>query len=232
MGDSSTGSGLEGLQKRLQHTFKQRCLLQRALTHRSFSADHYERLEFLGDSVLGLAVSSLLYRRLSELAEGDLSRVRAHMVRQDTLCRLALNLRLNESLRLGEGELKSGGNHRPSILADVLEAVIGAIYLDADFVAAEAFVHRLFNDLEFKPQMEAVDKDAKTALQEWLQARKMKPPSYRIVATSGAAHLQTFDVECEVPSLGRSERGAGPSKRIGEQAAARAMLAHLQAKKP
>ena len=221
---------LQALQQRLQHTFADPALLQRAITHRSFSAEHNERLEFLGDSVLNLAVSSLLYARLARLPEGDLSRVRANLVKQDTLHQLALRLQLPEVLRLGEGESKSGGKQRPSILADALEALIGAIYLDAGYTCAEALVHRLFERVEINPQMQAASKDAKTALQEWLQGRKMKLPAYRVVATLGEAHRQTFEVECAIPPLGLAERGTGGSRRAGEQAAAAAMLVTLKAK--
>lgn len=222
---------LLALQLRLQHQFSDPKLLQRAVTHRSFSADHNERLEFLGDSVLSLAVASLLYERLSAQPEGDLSRVRANMVKQETLHQLALGLQVALVLRLGEGESRSGGHQRPSILADAVEALIGAVYLDAGYGPAEALVHRLFAALEINPQMQAADKDAKTALQEWLQGRKMKLPSYRVVATDGAAHRQTFDVECLIPELALTERGSGASRRAGEQAAAAAMLATLKAKK-
>lgn len=222
---------LLALQLRLQHQFSDPKLLQRAVTHRSFSADHNERLEFLGDSVLSLAVASLLYERLSAQPEGDLSRVRANMVKQETLHQLALGLQVALVLRLGEGEARSGGHKRPSILADAVEALIGAVYLDAGYGPAEALVHRLFAAVEINPQMQAADKDAKTALQEWLQGRKMKLPSYRVVATDGAAHRQTFDVECLIPELALTERGSGASRRAGEQAAAAAMLATLKAKK-
>jgi ribonuclease-3 len=194
-------AGLQALQSRLQHVFSDPSLLQRATTHRSFSADHNERLEFLGDSVLNLAVASLLYQRLSALPEGDLSRVRANLVKQDTLHQLALGLKVSEVLRLGEGESKSGGQQRPSILADALEALIGAVYLDAGYGSAEALVHRLFQGVEINPQMQAASKDAKT-----------------------------FDVECDIPELGLTERGIGGSRRAGEQAAAVAMLATLKAK--
>ena len=221
---------LLALQHRLQHSFSNASLLQRAVTHRSFSADHNERLEFLGDSVLNLAVASLLYQRLSDLPEGDLSRVRANLVKQDTLHQLALRLQVSDVLRLGEGESKSGGQQRPSILADALEALIGAVYLDAGYASAEALVHRLYQGVEINPQMQAAAKDPKTALQEWLQGRKMKLPHYSVVATVGAAHRQTFDVECEITELGLVERGIGGSRRAGEQAAAAAMLATLKAK--
>jgi ribonuclease-3 len=223
---------LQALQRSLQHEFANPALLTRALTHRSFSADHYERLEFLGDSVLGLAISDLLYARLGTLPEGDLSRVRANLVKQETLHQLAVGLDLSDLLRLGEGEVRSGGQKRPSILADALEAVIGAVYLDAGFSKAQALVQRLFNAVEITPQMDAIGKDAKTALQEWLQGRKMKVPTYKVVATLGAAHKQTFDVECEIPELRLAERGIGGSRRAGEQAAATAMLQTLQSKHP
>ena len=223
-------SGVRELQRRLQHEFSNAALLTQALTHRSFSADHYERLEFLGDSVLNLAVSDLLYIRLGDLPEGDLSRVRANLVKQDTLHLLAVGLGLPDVMRLGEGEVRSGGQKRPSILADTLEAIIGAVYLDAGFAAAQALVHRLYKDVEINPAMDAIGKDAKTELQEWLQGRKMKLPLYKVVATIGAAHKQSFDVECEIPELRLSERGIGGSRRSGEQAAAAAMLLTIKAK--
>jgi ribonuclease III len=223
-------SPLDSLRRRLQHAFADPGLLVQALTHRSFSADHNERLEFLGDSVLNLAVSDMLYRRLADLPEGDLSRVRANLVKQETLHQLAQELGLAEVIRLGEGEMKSGGQKRPSILADALESVIGAVYLDAGFDAAHSLVQRLFKAVEINPGMDAIGKDAKTALQEWLQGRKMKLPLYRVVGTLGAAHRQTFDVECEVVELNLTERGIGGSRRAGEQAAALAMLQTLKEK--
>jgi ribonuclease-3 len=218
------------LQRRLHHVFSDPNLLVRALTHRSFSIDHYERLEFLGDSVLNLAVSDLLYIRLGTLPEGDLSRIRANLVKQDTLHQLAVGLGLPDVIKLGEGEFRSGGQKRPSILADALEAIIGAVYLDAGFAAAQALVHRLFNAVEINPQMDAIGKDPKTELQEWLQGRKMKLPTYTVVGTVGAAHKQSFDVECEIPELHLRERGIGGSRRAGEQAAAAAMLQTIKAK--
>lgn len=220
--------GLTALQARLQHQFSDPALLVRAVTHRSFAADHNERLEFLGDSVLNLLVADLLFQRLSALPEGDLSRIRANLVKQDTLHQIAVELGLPEVVRLGEGEVRSGGNRRPSILADALEALIGAVYLDAGYAAAQSLVHRLFQSVEINPQMEASAKDAKTELQEWLQARKYKLPLYRVVGTLGAAHRQTFDVECEVSDLNLNERGIGSSRRAGEQAAAAAMLQVLK----
>ena len=221
---------LSALQDRLQHRFSAPQLLERALTHRSFSADHNERLEFLGDSVLNLAVAALLYDRLKAQPEGDLSRVRANLVRQETLHQLALGLGLSEVIRLGEGEARSGGSKRPSILADALEAVIGAVQLDAGYAKAEALVHRLLQGVDIRPEMQAAAKDPKTELQEWLQGRKMQLPVYRVAGVLGAAHKQTFDVECEIPELGATERGIGASRRAGEQAAAAAMLLVLKAK--
>jgi ribonuclease-3 len=219
---------LAGLQQRLQYRFQDPRLLARALTHRSFSAEHNERLEFLGDSVLNLAVAALLYQRLQDLPEGDLSRVRANLVKQDTLHRLAVGLGLPGLVRLGEGEARSGGHKRPSILADTLEALIGAVHLDAGYGAAEALVHRLFAEVEINPGMSAAARDPKTELQEVLQGRKMKLPMYRVVGTLGAAHKQTFEVECEVSELGLVERGIGASRRAAEQAAAQAMLIVLK----
>ena len=216
------------LQTRLQHTFADPKLLALALTHRSFGSGHNERLEFLGDSVLNLAVSKMIYTALHDLPEGDLSRVRANLVKQDTLHRLAVDLGLEGMVRLGEGEMRSGGQQRPSILADALEAIIGAVFLDAGFDAAQALVFRLFDNVDMSPTMIAAAKDPKTELQEWLQARRWQLPMYRVVGTTGAAHQQTFDVECEVPELKQSQRGIGSSRRSGEQAAALAMLQWLR----
>lgn len=223
-------AGLAALQQRLQYTFADLSLLTQAITHRSFSADHNERLEFLGDSVLGLCVADLLYKRLSALPEGDLSRVRAGLVRQEALHPLAVKLGLPDVIRLGEGELRSGGQKRPSILADALEAVIGAAYLDGGFGAAQALVNRLYATLDINPAMAAMGKDPKTELQEWLQARRMKVPGYKVVATLGAAHKQTFEVDCEIPDLKLIARGQGGSRRAAEQAAATAMLQTLKVK--
>ena len=222
--------GLSQLQIRLKHNFKDLSLLERAVTHRSFSADHNERLEFLGDSVLNLAVAHLLYALMNELPEGDLSRVRASLVKQETLHQLALKLDIASCLKLGEGELKSGGQRRPSILADALEALIGAVYLDAGYEAAEKLVHGLFVNVELNPSLLAAAKDPKTELQEWLQGRKLQLPQYSVVATTGAAHRQIFDVACDIPELSLSQHGSGPSRRAGEQAAAAAMLEILKVK--
>lgn len=223
-------AGLAALQKRLQYQFADVNLLTLATTHRSFSADHNERLEFLGDSVLGVCVADLLYKRLGSLPEGDLSRVRAGLVRQEALHPLAVKLGLPEVIRLGEGEMRSGGQKRPSILADALEAVIGATYLDGGFAAAQALVSRLYESLDINPAMAAMGKDPKTELQEWLQARRLKVPGYKVIGTQGAAHKQTFEVECEIVELNLTARGRGGARRAGEQAAATSMLQTLNTK--
>lgn len=220
---------LAALQRRLGHVFDDPALLQRALTHRSFGAEHNERLEFLGDAVLSLAVSSLLFRQFGDSAEGDLTRVRAHLVREDSLHKLALALQLPEVLRLSDGEARGGGALRPSILADAAEAILGAIYLDAGFEAAQAVVTRLLGEQIEAIEADSFGKDPKTELQEWLQARRVPVPAYRIVATRGQAHAQTFEVECAVPTLRLAERGEGRSRRAAEQQAARRMLAALKA---
>ncbi len=217
------------LQQRLGYRFSQRDLLERALTHRSFGADHNERLEFLGDAVLSLAVSSLLFERFSGSDEGDLTRVRAHLVREESLHRVALQVGLPDVLRLSEGEARGGGAQRPSILADALEALIGAVFLDGGFDAGRALVKRLFGEVIAGTDMGGWAKDAKTELQEWLQARRLPVPTYRISATRGQAHAQTFEVECVVPALGLTETGEGRSRRQAEQEAARRMLEGLKA---
>ena len=222
-------SVLQALQARLNYLFNDSRLLTRALTHRSFSSDHNERLEFLGDSVLGCCVAELLFERLSSLPEGDLSRVRASLVRQDTLHQLAVQLGLPGVILLGEGEMRSGGQKRPSILADALEAVIGAVYLDGGFAQARSLVQRLYQNVEINPAMAAIGKDPKTELQEWLQGRRMALPAYKVVATLGVSHQQTFDIECTIAELKLTQRGIGGSRRAGEQAAAAAMLQTLKA---
>lgn len=220
---------LDALQQRLGHRFAQPRLVMRALTHRSFGADHNERLEFLGDSVLNLAVSALLFERFSGSDEGDLTRVRAHLVREDSLHRVALALGLPEVLRLSEGEARGGGAQRPSILADAVEALIGATFVDGGFDAALVVVRSLFGEVIQATETENWSKDAKTELQEWLQARRLPVPAYRIAATRGQAHAQTFDVECAVPALGLAEQGVGRSRRAAEQEAASRMLEKLKA---
>jgi ribonuclease III len=220
---------LDDLQQRLGHRFAQPRLLVCALTHRSFGADHNERLEFLGDAVLNLAVSGLLFERFSGSDEGDLTRVRAHLVREDSLHRVALQLGLPEVVRLSEGEARGGGAQRPSILADAVEALIGATYLDGGWEPARHVVQRLYGEVIQATDADSWSKDAKTELQEWLQARRLPVPAYRIAATRGQAHAQTFEVECAVATLDLAERGEGRSRRAAEQEAARRMLEALKA---
>ncbi len=222
-------TALLALQRRLGYRFNAQGLLMRALTHRSFGAEHNERLEFLGDAVLNLAVSSLLYERFSGSDEGDLTRVRAHLVREDSLHRVGLHLGLPEVLRMSEGEARGGGAQRASILADAVEAIIGGVFLDGGFAPAAEVVRTLFGDIIQATEAESWTKDAKTELQEWLQARRFAVPAYRIVATRGQAHAQTFEVECAVAALGLAERGEGKSRRTAEQEAARRLLESLKA---
>jgi ribonuclease-3 len=218
----------EVLAQRLGYQFRDRQLLIRALTHRSHSATHNERLEFLGDAVLSLAVSQLLYAQAQAADEGELSRMRAHLVREASLHSLALVLDLPRWLRLSEGEARGGGAQRASILADALEALIGAVHLDGGFVAAQAVVDRLFAPLvQAAPTDAKWAKDAKTALQEWLQGRKHPLPVYRIVATKGQAHCQEFEVACTVSALAVEALGRGASRRAAEQDAAAQVLAVL-----
>lgn len=225
--------GLAALEHRLGHAFRDPELARQALTHRSHGTPHNERLEFLGDSLLNCAVATLLYARFPKLPEGDLSRLRAALVNQASLSAVATGLGLGDRLRLGEGELKSGGFRRPSILADSLEALLGAVYLDAGFDAMLGAVERLLGDrLESRDGL-PVDKDPKTALQELLQGRKLQLPRYSVQRTEGEAHEQTFTVECRVDDLGIAAAGQGASRRAAEQAAAELVLAQLdQAGRP
>jgi len=216
------------LQTRLGHTFKDTALLQQALTHRSHSSLHNERLEFLGDSILNCAVASLLFDRYSKIDEGDLSRLRANLVKQQSLYEIAQRLELSQFLRLGEGELKSGGFRRPSILADTLEALFGAIFLDAGFNAARDVIRALYIPILDTVDPKTLGKDAKTLLQEYLQGKKIALPQYNVVATHGAAHNQEFEIECLVPKLEIQVFGTGGSRRAGEQAAAKLALEAVQ----
>jgi ribonuclease-3 len=219
---------IELLQKRLGHTFRNAELLQQALTHRSHSSVHNERLEFLGDSVLNCVVASLLFDKFTKIDEGDLSRLRANLVKQQSLYEIAQRLELSQCLRLGEGELKSGGFRRPSILADTLEALFGAIFLDAGFDAAREVIRAMYVPILQTVDPKTLGKDAKTLLQEYLQGKKIPLPQYNVVATHGAAHNQEFEVECLVPKLDIQVFGTGGSRRAGEQAAAKLALEAVQ----
>ena len=215
------------LERALAHDFARPELLRQALTHRSHSTPHNERLEFLGDSILNCAIAMLLFERFPTLKEGELSRLRANLVRQEALADIAVALGLGDALRLGEGELKSGGFRRPSILADALEAVFGALYLDGGFDTARAAIDQLY-----RARIETIDphhsgKDAKTALQEWLQGRRLPLPHYELVETHGEAHAQEFVVGCSVSALGLAVTGRGTSRRAAEQEAAQAALTKL-----
>lgn len=217
------------LQKRLGYDFRDAALLRQALTHRSHGSLHNERFEFLGDSILNCVVASLLFERYSTIDEGDLSRLRANLVKQQALFEIAEKLELPQFLFLGEGELKSGGFRRPSILADALEAVFGAIYLDAGFDAAAQVIRALYIPILDSVDPKTLGKDAKTLLQEYLQGRKLALPQYVVIATHGAAHDQEFEVECQVPKLDIQVFGRGANRRAGEQAAAKLALAAAQA---
>jgi ribonuclease-3 len=223
---------IERLQQLIGHGFNDPGLLRQALTHRSFGQPNNERLEFLGDSVLNCVVAAMLYARFGNLDEGDLSRLRANLVKQQALYEIAQRIGLSDHLQVGEGERRSGGHRRPSILADALEGIVGAVFLDAGFTAAERMITALY-----EPVLRSVDpltlgKDAKTLLQEWLQSRKLPLPVYSVVATHGAAHSQMFEVECAIPRLKIQVLGSGASRRAAEQGAARRALEAAQAALP
>jgi ribonuclease-3 len=223
--------GLAELERRLGHTFANPALARQALTHRSFGTPHNERLEFLGDSLLGCAVATLLYERFPGLPEGDLTRLRAALVNNHTsLPSVAAALGLGDILRLGEGELKSGTFRRPSILAAAFEALLGAVYLDGGFEAVRGVVQRHLGERLEATAGQPVGKDPKTALQEILQARKLQLPRYSVQRTEGEAHEQTFTVECRVDDLGLAAMGQGASRRAAEQAAAEMVLAQVPRK--
>lgn len=219
---SSPSLNGEGLCKKLGYKFTQAKLLQRALTHRSYATDHYERLEFLGDSVLGCVIAKHLYSTYPTLSEGDLSRLRSNLVKEETLAILATQLDLGSYLALGDGERKGGGFRRPSILADAMEAMFGAIFLDGGFNAAEKVVLGLYVPYLQKADVHTLGKDAKTQLQEYLQSKHIPLPIYEVIATLGEAHAQSFQVSCSVPKLNISAKGEGSSRRSAEQQAARA----------
>ncbi len=202
------------------HQFENPELLRQALTHRSHSASHNERLEFLGDGVLNCVIAAELFRRFPQLAEGELSRLRASLVNQQSLSEVAQQMELGAQLRLGDGELKSGGAQRPSMLADALEAVIGAVFIDGGFEAARAVVLRWFEQPLSAADPLTLGKDAKTRLQEFLQARRVSLPQYAVTSTAGEAHEQIFRVECVIPELNIRTVGEGTSRRGAEQVAA------------
>jgi len=218
----------QDLSKKLSYSFVNNGLLTQALTHRSYSGQNNERLEFLGDGALNFIIANQLFQRFPKSSEGDLSRLRAQLVKEVTLSEIAFTLNLGDALRLGEGELKSAGWRRPSILADALEALIGAIYLDGGFPAAEAFVLDLYTKKLETIDPKLIDKDPKSLLQEFLQSKKIAVPEYTVTHTEGEAHAQMFIVECLVQKLNIRTVGEGTSRRIAEQQAAQSALAALE----
>ncbi|SBT04326.1 RNase III [Candidatus Accumulibacter aalborgensis] len=215
------------LEQGLGYQFRDRALLQTALTHRSHSSPHNERLEFLGDAILNAVIAHRLFERFPLLPEGDLSRLRAHLVRQDSLHQQALALSLGNFLRLGDGEQRSGGQQRPSILADTLEALFGALWLDAGFAAAAEVITRLYEGMLNQLVPGQGTKDAKTRLQEYLQGRRLALPQYALAGTEGEAHAQQFTVACVIDILHVRTEGCGGSRRAAEQMAAERALETL-----
>jgi ribonuclease-3 len=221
---------LEKLSRRLAYTFSKPELLSRALTHRSYSSDNNERLEFLGDAVLGFIISEELFRRFPDATEGQLSRLRSQLVKGDTLGHISVELGLGEHIYLGSGELKSGGRRRHSILANTFEAVLGALFLDADIAVTRDFVLRQFSQRLDQCNPRTVQKDPKTQLQEFLQARGLELPAYEVTEVTGSAHNQKFTVRCVIEHDGKviASEGSGSSRRKAEQSAAEKTLHELE----
>ncbi len=219
------------LSRRLGYAFNDPSLLELALTHRSCGKRNNERLEFLGDSIVNFVIADALFQQFPQAREGQLSRLRARLVKGETLAEIARELNLGDYLRLGSGELKSGGFRRDSILADATEAVIGAIYLDSDLETCRGFIHRWFRERLEELDLNESLKDAKTRLQEHLQSRRLALPEYELVAVDGEAHSQTFFIRCHVAGLSVASEGEGNSRRQAEQEAARLALVGLQVEK-
>ncbi len=219
---------LERFSRQIGYQFKEREILEQALTHRSVGNPNNERLEFLGDAILGFFVADALYRKVPTAREGQLSRLRARLVKKDTLAKIAKGLALGEYLRLGAGELRSGGHARDSILADAMEAVLAAVYLDGGYLAAQEVVHNLLRTHLRNLSVDSQEKDPKTCLQEYLQARRLALPMYTILEVSGEHHAQRFEVECKVADLEVSCRGRGSSRKEAEQDAASRVLEELR----
>ncbi|GHD40044.1 RNAse III [Marinobacter persicus] len=218
---------LDELQRRIGYQFKQPERLLLALTHRSYGNQNNERLEFLGDSIVNMVIAEHLYQHFEKAREGQLSRLRARMVKGVTLAEIGREFKLGQYLRLGSGELKSGGFRRESILADAIESIIGAIYLDSDFYTCREQVLRWFEQRLKRLDIQDTQKDPKTRLQEYLQSRQFPLPNYEVISVDGQAHNQTFHVSCALPSLDRKTNGTGSSRRIAEQEAARNALRQL-----
>ena len=223
-------SQLQRLQKSLGYQFKEPSLLTQALTHRSAGKQNNERLEFLGDAILGLVIAELLYRKFRHASEGQMSRMRSYLVKGRTLAKVALQFDLGDYLELGPGEMKSGGHRRESILADTVEAILGAIYLESGKAACEERIAKWFDDLIAHVNPETIDKDPKTRLQEWLQGRKLPLPDYQVIRTEGESHRMTFWVACHVTNTKQqtiSTEAQSKSRQQGEKAAAEMMLTRL-----
>jgi len=208
------------LSRIIHYTFNDPSFMIMALTHRSFSSQHNERLEFLGDSVLSFLIANELYKRFPRIDEGDLSRLRAQLVKESSLSTIATSMGLGDFIRLGEGELKSAGWRRPSILADTFESIIGAIYLDGGIKPAHEFVLRFFETQLNEIDPKLIQKDPKTLLQELLQSKKSDLPIYTVVSIEGEAHSQIFTIECQIKKSNIKTQGVGNSRRIAEQEAA------------
>ena len=219
---------LSELEQKLGHKFTKTALLEQALTHRSFGVGHNERLEFLGDSVLNCCIANMIFGQFPSMPEGELSRMRANLVNQSVLAEISLDLGIGHLLHLGDGEVKTGGAQRPSILGDALEAILGAVFLDADFRTATNVVRVLFASRIETIRNAIPVKDAKTGLQEWLQSKHLPLPEYTVKRIEGESHRQLFHVECEVASFGVKAEGSGGSRRVAEQEAAAQVLIALQ----
>lgn len=219
------------LSNKIGYIFKDNSLLETALTHRSVGKDNNERLEFLGDAILGFVVADVLFQKYTDIPEGHLTRLRASLVRKETLAELGRKMQLGDFLKLGTGEMKSGGWRRDSTLANAVEAIIGAVYLDSDYDTCRTFVLTLYDNLLEDLSPEVLNKDPKTELQELLQANKQELPEYSIIAEEGAAHSRTFTVECRVNGLEQVVIAKGNSKRNAEQAAAKQALEQLRQEK-
>ncbi len=226
------GSRLATLQQHLGYVFTETALLHKALTHRSFASQHNERLEFLGDGLLNLVAAHMLFEHYPQADEGQLSRMRSHLVRQDCLARLGEQLELADLIRLGEGERRSGGAQRPSLVADVVEALFGAIYLEGGFEAGQAAIRKLLAPVIARSSEEALGKDAKTRLQEWLQGRHKALPQYSVLREGGNSSTPDFIVECRIADPAVCTRGEGASRRLAEQQAAQAALNAIEGKRP
>ena len=212
------------LSKRIEYTFTQPTLLKQALTHRSAKGEHNERLEYLGDSILGFIIAEELYSRFPKVNEGELTRMRSSLVRGVTLAEMGKDFNVGEHLVLGPGELKSGGHHRESILEDAVEAIIGAVYLDSDMATCKALVLKWFTERLAKIEPGSTHKDPKTQLQEYLQGRKIVLPTYEVIDTRGQSHNQEFTVRCSTEVITKAVVAVGTSRRKAEQAAAQKVL--------